>query len=57
MPEPSSKKPKRPRDVNELGVMIAKLATGEIEGPKKNRAAVELGRLVPSRAARRELRS
>jgi hypothetical protein len=44
-----SRKPKRPRDINELGVMVAKLATGEIEEPevedKRNPAAVELGRL------------
>ena len=38
--------PKRPRDVNELGVTIGKLATGEIEEETDDRdaAAVNLGR-------------
>ncbi len=44
-----SRKPKRPRDINELGVTIAKLATGELteEEPEdtRNPAAVALGRL------------
>jgi hypothetical protein len=49
MPDRSSK-PKRPRDVNQLAKQIVDEATGEatkatpIE-PKKNAAAVELGRL------------
>lgn len=40
-------KVKRPTDVNQRAVMIAKLATGETDEPKseKNPAAVELGRL------------
>lgn len=40
-------KVKRPADVNQRAVMIAKIATGEAEEPKseKNPAAVELGRL------------
>lgn len=46
MPE---RKPKRPRDINELGVTIAKLATGETSEPDpepdaRNPAAVALGR-------------
>lgn len=44
-----SRKPKRPRDINELGVTIAKLATGELaeEAPEdhRNPAAVALGRM------------
>lgn len=45
-----SKKPKRPRDPNELAKMIADIATGEVTLPGdtsdgKNPAAVELGRL------------
>ena len=43
------KKKKRPRDINALAAMIVGEATGEIqpeeETPKKNPAAVELGRL------------
>lgn len=40
-------KAKRPTDANQRAVMIAKIATGEIEEPKseKNPAAVALGRL------------
>lgn len=42
-------KVKRPADVNQRAVLIAKIATGEIEDTKpangKNPAAVELGRL------------
>jgi hypothetical protein len=40
------RKPKRPRDINELGVTIAKLATGELEEEPDTReqAAVSLGR-------------
>jgi hypothetical protein len=42
-------KPKRPRDVNQLGKAIVDLATGEAEIltplPQKNEAAVSLGRL------------
>jgi hypothetical protein len=48
MPNRSSKK--RPRDVNQLAKFIVDLSTGEAEEPqteepKKNPAAVELGRL------------
>jgi hypothetical protein len=43
------KNPKRPKDSNSRAVMIAKLATGEIQEPNpyegKNEAAVELGKL------------
>lgn len=41
-----SRTPKRPRDINELGVTVAKLATGELTEPEdtRNPAAVELGR-------------
>lgn len=40
-------KVKRPTDVNQRAVLIAKIATGEAEEPKseKNPAAVALGRL------------
>lgn len=40
------RKPKRPRDVNELGVLIGKIATGEVEEEPDTRdpAAVALGR-------------
>jgi len=41
-------RPKRPRDPNELAFMMVQLATGQRtdpEPPKKNAAAVELGRL------------
>jgi hypothetical protein len=39
-------KPKRPRDANQLAKLIADIATGEKtdEAPKKDEAAVELGR-------------
>ena len=44
-----SRKPQRPRDINELGVTIAKIATGELTEvePEDNRnpAAVALGRM------------
>lgn len=43
------KRPKRPRDPNELAKMVADLATSRISEPSpeynKNPAAVELGRL------------
>ncbi|HZP88832.1 MAG TPA: hypothetical protein VFB54_18620 [Burkholderiales bacterium] len=43
------KKPKRPRDTNQLAKFIADVATGTIELPKtddgKNPAAVALGRM------------
>lgn len=43
----ADRKPKRPRDVNELGVTICKLATGEIEEAEeedtRDPAAVALG--------------
>jgi hypothetical protein len=50
MPEPSSKKPKRPRDLNVLASKIVEIATeGEPETPapedQKNPHAVALGRL------------
>ena len=49
MPEPSSKKPKRPRDLNLLAKKIVDLATGEPEAPTpedtRNPHAVALGRL------------
>lgn len=48
MPEPSSKKKKRPRDLNVLAAEIVKVATeGEPEPPPddKNPHAVALGRL------------
>jgi len=50
MPEHSSKKPKRPRDLNVLASTIAKIVTeGEPETPasedQKNPHAVALGRL------------
>ena len=42
-------KPKRPKDNNQRAVLIAKIATGEVEEAKeesiKNPAAVALGRL------------
>jgi hypothetical protein len=42
------KKPKRPRDTNQLAKLIVDLATGEIDPPKtdegKDAAAVSLGR-------------
>jgi len=38
-------KPKRPRDMNELAVLVGKLATGEIEdAPPANPAAVARGK-------------
>lgn len=43
-----AKKPKRPRDTNQLAKFIADMATGEIEEKTedgKNPAAVALGRL------------
>ena len=46
-----SKKPKRPKDANQLAKFIVDAATGEVELPEsrpdntKNAAAVELGRL------------
>lgn len=45
-----TKKPKRPRDTNELAKFIADVTTGKENLPenkptKKNKAAVELGRL------------
>jgi len=45
-----SKKPKRPRDTNQLAKFIIDVAIGEAELPEKratgkNQAAVELGRL------------
>lgn len=44
----ADRKPKRPRDVNELGVTIGKLATDEIEEAEeedtRDPAAVALGR-------------
>lgn len=44
-----AKKPKRPKDTNQLAKSIVDLATGETEEPKKdegkNPAAVALGRL------------
>lgn len=43
-----AKKPKRPRDPNQLAKLIADIATGEVELPKtedgKDPAAVALGR-------------
>ena len=44
------KKPKRPRDVNELASKIVAIATGQVSEPEagynpKNKHAVELGRL------------
>jgi len=44
------KKPKRPKDSNQLAKLIVDIATGEAERPEnkqsdKNPAAVELGRL------------
>jgi hypothetical protein len=46
-----AKKPKRPRDMNQLAKFIVDVATGEAELPElqnssseKNKAAVELGR-------------
>ena len=43
------KKPKRPRDVNQLAKMIVDISTGnappELPAPEKNPAAVALGRL------------
>jgi hypothetical protein len=42
------KKPKRPRDANQLAKFVADIATGEVELPKtdegKDPAAVSLGR-------------
>jgi len=41
-------RPKRPRDPSQLAHMMVRLATGQItdpESPKRNPAAVELGRL------------
>lgn len=44
----TTKKPKRPRDTNQLAHMIAQLATGELDDVKtddgKDPAAVALGR-------------
>ncbi len=45
-----SKKPKRPRDTNQLAKFIMDIATGETDAPEKkddgkNPAAVALGRL------------
>ena len=52
MPNHSSKRPKRPTDINQLGKSIVDQATAEPEPvvapeppPGKNPAAVELGRL------------
>lgn len=49
MPERSSKKPKRPRDTNQLAHSVYLEAIGEAqeptEKPEKNPAAVALGRL------------
>jgi hypothetical protein len=56
MPAPSSKKPKRPRDLNQLAFQIVQEATGErppsglsldsdFGAPVKNPAAVALGKL------------
>jgi hypothetical protein len=52
MPAPSSKKPKRPRDLNQLAFQIVQEATegrastvGRGEEESKNPAAVALGRL------------
>jgi hypothetical protein len=48
-------KPKRPRDMNELAVLVGKIATGEIEDtPPTNPAAAKRGRaraakLTPAR--------
>lgn len=49
MPNRSSKKPKRPRDANQLAKQIVNEATGQVEEqpdnqPQKDPAAVELGR-------------
>lgn len=47
MPEDKPLRPKRPRDVNQLGVTVARIATGEVEEqPQEERdeAAAELGR-------------
>ena len=44
----AANRPKRPRDPNELAFAMVQLATGQRtdpEPPKKNAAAVELGRL------------
>jgi len=48
--ENMTKKPKRPRDTNQLAKLIADVATGrdklpEKKPPPKNSASVELGRL------------
>jgi len=48
MPDPSSKKPKRPRDLNLLSKKIVEIATESEpaeEPSKKNIHAVELGKL------------
>lgn len=56
MPAPSSKKPKRPRDINQIAFQIVQEATGEeprdrltldsgFTHPEKNPAAVALGKL------------
>jgi hypothetical protein len=51
-----AKKPKRPRDVNQLAKFIADLATGELDDTVttdgKNPAAVALGRLGGQKGGR-----
>lgn len=43
----ATRRPKRPADVNALGVLVARIATGEVQDDtedNRNQAAVEMGR-------------
>ena len=60
---PDAKRPKRPRDINQLAYQLVREATGEIDGnssvvpdmlphPPKNPAAVALGKLGGSKGGK-----